>query len=503
MPKYTRLPVTREWIRRCGAVLLASLALCWASPALAAGNYAPPGLYDVRYLTLENGLAVVLKKRTHAHNVAVRLVVDVGHRHFGCDKRETTHFLEHLLFTGTSRYSEAELDRLIEDHGGSWNAATSETETEYQIDIFDSYLPLAIETLHEIITDTVITPAKIEQTREIIRQELGGKTSALRRWLYRRGIGKSALTKSREALLPGTGIVCPGLDTPANIAEGDVKQAYRDYYVPNNMSMIIVGNFDETAVLRQINDTFGRMATSNATTHNLTTPPYPDQAREVSGTFSPLLGSNAAVGVAYRTDGLGSPDFYALWVLYVYLDRALYERIRVAEGLSYSPEAMYSWDVDYGLFAAVADAELGKLDVVGAMIDEEIDKLRRRPPDNDELENAKRRILLARVQGYESNAGVASYYVRNLHELRIHGRLLDHETAIANLTPSDIQRVVSKYLREDRQIAFRSVPTLTYTQFFALLIITVIGIAALGVYAYWRVARGRRAHAAQRSSGAG
>ncbi|MEE8624812.1 MAG: insulinase family protein, partial [Acidiferrobacterales bacterium] len=61
-----------------------------------AGQYAPPGLYDVKYLILDNDFRVVLKHRQHAHNVAIRLVVDVGHRHFPCEKRETAHFLEHL-----------------------------------------------------------------------------------------------------------------------------------------------------------------------------------------------------------------------------------------------------------------------------------------------------------------------------------------------------------------------------------------------------------------------
>jgi predicted Zn-dependent peptidase len=74
-----------------------------------AAQYIPTGLYDVDYFKLQNGLDVVLKKRTHARNVAVRLVVNVGQRNFPCDKRETPHFLEHLLFMGTSKHNETEL----------------------------------------------------------------------------------------------------------------------------------------------------------------------------------------------------------------------------------------------------------------------------------------------------------------------------------------------------------------------------------------------------------
>ena len=75
-------------------VVVLLLGLPVVSPAK---EYNPSDLYDVEYFKLENGFDVVLKKRTHVPNVAVRLVVDVGMRHFRCGKQETPHFLEHLL----------------------------------------------------------------------------------------------------------------------------------------------------------------------------------------------------------------------------------------------------------------------------------------------------------------------------------------------------------------------------------------------------------------------
>src|SRR5215813_7772286 len=186
--------------------LLLLVSLVGLTLDASAGEYDPPSLYDVDYLKLDNGLDVVLKKRTHARNVAVRLVVNGGLRNFLCDKRETPHFLEHLLFMGTSKHSEAELKRLIEDHGGSWNGFTTETETVYQIDIFDKHVPLAIDTLYEIITDTVITPQKIESARAVIHRERSGNHSTFFRWLYKNGIGKSAAEKALALVLPGTSV---------------------------------------------------------------------------------------------------------------------------------------------------------------------------------------------------------------------------------------------------------------------------------------------------------
>jgi predicted Zn-dependent peptidase len=341
-----------------------------------ANEYDPPGLYDVDYFKLDNGFDVVLKRRTHAHNVAIRLVTAVGFRHFPCDKRETPHFLEHLLFMGTSKHSEAELKRLIEDHGGSWNGFTGATETLYQIDIFDKHMPLAIDTLHEIITDTVIAPQRIESARSVIHRERSGIHSSLFRWLYKSGIGKPAVTKAAELLVPGGGVICPALVTPDGIDEADVRGAYKNYYVPANMTLVIVGNFGRDELVSQIKTTFGRLTHRGSNRHKLVTPPYPNGTKEVTGTLMPLLGSDATVGFIYRTDGSDSPDHYALWVLGRYFNRVLYERLRVEKALSYSPTSGYFPVKEYGIFIAAADVNLDKVELAKALLDEELENLR-------------------------------------------------------------------------------------------------------------------------------
>lgn len=63
-------------------------------------------------------MRVILNPRQNAHNVSIRLRVGIGNFDFSCEKLETAHFLEHLLFTGTSKHSESQLDEMIKQHGG-------------------------------------------------------------------------------------------------------------------------------------------------------------------------------------------------------------------------------------------------------------------------------------------------------------------------------------------------------------------------------------------------
>jgi predicted Zn-dependent peptidase len=474
-----------------GLVLLAAVLVGLPVNA-SASEYDPTGLYDVDYFKLENGLDVVLKKRTHARNVAVRLVVNVGQRNFPCDKRETPHFLEHLLFMGTSKHSEAELKRLIEDHGGSWNGFTAEADTGYQVDIYDQHLPLAIDTLHEIITDTIITPEKIEAAREVIYRERGGKYSWLTRWFYQNGIFKDAATKGLEALLPGTSVHCPGVITPGGIGESDVKEAYKSYYVPASMALVVVGNFNKDTFLSQTKSTFGKLTPKVSNGSKLVTPPYMTGSKEVTGTLSPLIGLSGEVGLAYRTDGSNSPDTYALWVLWKYLDRVLYERIRVKEAMSYGPGSAYGTKRDYGIFVAAADVDLDKIEVARVQLEEEVEKLKQGQIAADHLKGVKERILWELAQSYESNSSMAAFYISSLPQLKTHGKLTNHEAAIAKLTPEDIYRVANKYLRNDSRVIVRSTPTLTYTQFYVGLGFSIVAVPGTGLYLVRRFMKRRR-----------
>ena len=88
------------------------------APAAERSPYQSVGLHEVRYLTLDNGLRVLLKRRGEAPSVSLRVSVGVGNDHLPCRLREAPHFLEHLLFTGTATYDES-LDVLGHIHGKS------------------------------------------------------------------------------------------------------------------------------------------------------------------------------------------------------------------------------------------------------------------------------------------------------------------------------------------------------------------------------------------------
>lgn len=153
-----------------------------------ASKYTPEGLYDPAIYNLDNGLRVILNPRHGARNVAIRLDVGVGSFDFPCNKLDTAHFLEHLLFTGTTKHTESELDELMKQHGGDWNAYTYDESTVYEMDIFSEHTDVALETLSEIISNSVITEENFDLSRTIVYREMGGQPSIIRQFLYKHEI---------------------------------------------------------------------------------------------------------------------------------------------------------------------------------------------------------------------------------------------------------------------------------------------------------------------------
>jgi predicted Zn-dependent peptidase len=456
-------------------ILVLSLIVVFTKAANAS-EYVPPSLYDVEYITLENGLDVVLKHRNHSHNLALRLVVNVGHRHFDCEKRETAHLLEHLIMHWESDN--------IEKQSIKVSAHTDQVETVYKTYVFDRNVHAAIEMLFVMILTPDINYETIEMDRKSIHLELGGRSSWLRRWLYKHRIGKHAGDKAFGLLLPGTVHSCPGLSTPDGITLADLSEAYKTYYVPNNMSLVVVGNFDRDKLLSRVKDIFGWLPVGNGHRRTLVTPPYAGGAVEVTGTLEPFLESKGRIGIVYRTVDAASPDSYVLQVLSKYLDHKLSGKL-ISTGLSYTVEVKTVSYKDVGIFGVEVDAELNNMESVKDLIDKELEKLRGESPSKQDIESAKQELLLTRARDYESNVDLANYYVSHLHELKANGRLMNHELAIQSVTPEDIQRVMNKYLTKDRQVVALSKPTLTYTQFFTGLGILIALTLGVGPYIYW------------------
>ena len=121
---------------------------------------------------------------------------------FGFENRELPHLAEHLLFSGTSKHTESELDDLIDSLGGSWNAATNPWTTTYELDIHHDYVYEGLAVLHLVFTDTQLTDKAVKVAKDVIDREAGGAPGPVEQYLYRNGIMLGSADRAYREFLP-------------------------------------------------------------------------------------------------------------------------------------------------------------------------------------------------------------------------------------------------------------------------------------------------------------
>lgn len=449
-----------------------------------ASEYTPIGLYDIDYSQLSNGLHVLLKERHEARTVSFRVVVNAGTGDFPCGRKETPHFLEHLLFTGTSKHSESELDDLIEEHGGTWNAVTTAFETTYELDIFSKYSSLGLNTLFEILSDSTITQENVQTSRDIIHREAGGNPSTIRRWLYKHDIGKAGSILAMERVLSGTPLICHELESADAISRDDILAAYNKYYNPNNMTLMIVGDFNSATIKQEIEASFGKLKSGSA---NIRKPVNAIPVKETlsfTSTLSPVINSDATVGYVFLSVGTESEDYYPMLYIEQYLTDQLFRKLRVEKGIAYSPYAQIIAHSNIGIIIAISDADIAKIPDVSAIIKHEIDQLVSQPMSKESYTLTKNKLLLAIAKGHESNANIADYYAASAIHLLKKGSLLKEEDAINNVSIDELRRVAKKYLGSAPKVVYSDSPTMTFKQF-GLILATLTGLLIFSIV-YWR-----------------
>ncbi|MBT8333688.1 MAG: insulinase family protein [Deltaproteobacteria bacterium] len=464
-------------------ILVFSLMVC--TQALATEE-TPKDLYDIEYYQLPNGLSVLLKERRQAESVSFRVVVNIGMADYSCGRKETPHFLEHLLISGTQAHTESQHDDLIAENGGEWNAYAAEEETVYTIDIGSRRAAIGLEALHDIITDSRITQENVDNIRNIVHRESGGEPTIYKQWFDKLFFGFPGGEVAHKKLLEGTTYACLEPESVDDIKESDLREAQDRYYVAKNMAIIAVGDFDSAGMKKIIESAFGEMRAGERIRRPIQVPNPVSSMSVVTGTFSPVIGNEALAGVAYASGGKQSPDYYSRWFIEKYLADRLYKKLRVEEGISYAPSVERISYSDIDVWFAYADTELYKVDEAVGLIQLEIDQLVNNGVSEELLSAIKNRLLSTIAQGYESNREIADFYVESLHEIQKFGDLTRREEKINALSVSDIQRVASQIFAKAPPIVFRDTPTLTYTQ-----LIVLLGVFALfvGYFIYRFVSR--------------
>ena len=352
----------------------------------------------VRRTTLPGGLRVITEQVPGVRSVAFGIWVNVGSRDETGAQMGSAHYLEHLLFKGTTRRSALDISASIEAVGGDLNAFTTKEYTCYYARVLDADLPLAIDVVCDVVTDALIRAEDVEQERGVILEEIAmhedDPTDVVHDEFATAMFGDTPLGRP----ILGT------IDTISGISRRSIHAFYRGKYRPERMVVAAAGNLDHDTVVRQVRRAFSHVL-DHAADVSAARPvrrPRPHSAG-VKVTNRPTEQAHLVLGVP----GITRSDQrrYALSVLSTALgggmSSRLFQEVREKRGLAYSVYSYAQGFSDDGIFGVYVGCLPGKVDTVLDVCLTQMQQVADHGLTDDEIRRGKGQVRGATVLGQE------------------------------------------------------------------------------------------------------
>ena len=415
-----------------------------------------PTRFDYTVTTLPNGLQVAYLEDHTTPSVHLAIWYHVGSKDEKPGRTGFAHMFEHLMFKGSKNVRADQHPSLITSVGGQSNAFTDEDSTVYWETVPAQYLPLVLWLEADRMASLDVSEEKFTTERDVVKEERRMRYEnqpygALPELIY----DKAFTTHPYKHQTIGTmkDLEAASID--------DVRAFHDTYYVPNNATVAIVGDFDTERAKALVEQYLGLVPRGKSVPRDI--PQEPTHKAEERFTVTepwPL----PAVVVSYHITFDGHPDSYPLHILDKILSDG--DSSRIYRSLVYEKQmALAAFGeaklIEHpNLFYAVAIVQPGHTpDEVQKALLTEIDRVKTEGVTAEELNRAKRQFARDYILGRETAQQKA---LQLAHAIVIHNdiKTADGEFDLfQNVTLADVQRVARTYFTPESRMLLTVMPS--------------------------------------------
>lgn len=397
--------------------------------------------YSINRIILDTGFQCWYKEMPESETIFFKLLVKVGTRYETKNNNGISHFIEHLVFDGNSKWkTEREVEDAVTSKGGWSNAITDMESTVYTLNISTEELEFAMDWLKELMFSPSFKQDEIDRERKVIFQEIGMETIL--------GIPIHSPVEIMERKLfcedTVTYRVLGWKKILRKISREMILDYYRKYYVPENMVLVVVGNFRTDELINTVKNVFGSMPASGKSLKTvITPPPLANKFIEVKS------GARGQIRTGFRTEGKKSKDTSALLITTDILHKNLFNEIRTQRGYSYAVGAETMLYSDYGYISAYAEAKSGDIRKIREIIEREFESLKRKPVDEESLSSVKKYRKNLMKNTFSNNMAASSNFCGMAVYSLANEPLRNRYEEIDKVTAQDIVDIAHKYFNKE------------------------------------------------------
>ncbi|MFA7141740.1 MAG: pitrilysin family protein [Candidatus Paceibacterota bacterium] len=385
---------------------------------------------------LKNGLRIITTPTSDTETVTVLILVKTGSKYEDKEISGISHFLEHMLFKGTSNKKTAfEVIEPLDEIGGLSNAFTGEEYTGYFAKVQSKHIDVAIDALSDIYLNSTIPKKEIEKERGVIKEEFNMYLD--NPMMYVSEVWKKLLYGDQPA---GRDIIGTK-KTIETISRKQILDYMRSQYTAENTVVSIAGKFDEKKTILKIKKVFKNILKGKGKEKEVVF----ENQKEPNVLILKKNTGQSQIGVGFRGYNMFHKDKYVLDVMANLLggpmSSLMFTEIREKQGLAYYIKTYNSSDTDTGNLVTFCGMDTKKIYKGISSILKEYEKLTKKEISKKELEKAKNYLKGKTVLSFESSNAKANFY--GMQEI-LTGEIKELEEIfkeIDKVTASNIKRV--------------------------------------------------------------
>lgn len=400
---------------------------------------------DIRSTTLSNGLLVLTERMPHLRSVSMGVWIDSGSRDETAELNGISHFIEHMVFKGTTTRSAQQFAREVDSIGGNLDAFTGKETVCFNIKVLDENVPAALDLLTDLVLHPVFTAEDLVKEQGVILEEIKmdeDNPDYLVHELFTQKFWK------------GDALGRPILGTAQTVSsfnQAVVLNAYAARFTAQNMVFTAAGNLSHDSFVAQVEAAFATLSASSQSRLARSAPPvaYPHITLKNKKSLEQVQ-----FCLALPSLPVNHPQRYVAYLLNSILGSGmssrLFQSIREERGLAYSIYSEMNPFRDTGSLAVYAGCAVDRTLEVLTLTLAEFARIKSELVTEEELDRAKNQLKGNIVLGLESSSSRMSSLAR---QQMYFGRFFSMDDIVSEVnavTRDDVQTLAQELLRSDK-----------------------------------------------------
>lgn len=401
---------------------------------------------EIAITTLANGIPVITERMPHVRSVSVGIWIGTGSRQERQDENGISHFIEHMLFKGTTTRSAEEIARSVDSIGGNLDAFTSKELVSYNTKVLDEHLPVAIDVLSDLVLNPLFHQEDVEKEKGVILEELKMEEDNPEYLAHETFTSNFWKGQPLGRPILGTRHTIRGFDPDR------LRKYFCKFYAPGNICITAAGRLEHEHLVALARERFDALPVNGFVRENGQTVPHP----------AIVLKSKKSLEQVHLCMGVPSYPVahelrFACYALNTLLgggmSSRLFQNIREKRGLAYSVFSELSLYRDTGCLLIYAGTSAESVRKVVELVLEELRTLKSELVPEDELRRAKDYLKGSLMLGLESTSSRMGNLARQQMFFNRFFGLDELVSSIESVSAGQIQQIAESFFRPEQVAA--------------------------------------------------